>query len=67
MAKKSTKRRPWTTENVRTLKNLAKRKAPAASIAKTLKRTVGATRQKAFSLGSSTLGPEFLTQGFWMI
>jgi hypothetical protein len=53
MAKKSTKRRHWTTENVRTLKSLAKKKAPAASIAKTLKRTEGATRQKAFSLGMS--------------
>jgi hypothetical protein len=52
MAKKS-KRRAWTTENVRTLKTLAKKKTHAARIAKTLSRTEGATRQKAFSLGLS--------------
>ena len=53
MTKKAIKRRGWTAENVRTLKSLAKKKTPAAKIAKTLKRTVGATRQKAFSLGMS--------------
>jgi hypothetical protein len=53
MAKKAPTRRAWTTEQVRTLKTLAKRKTHAASIAKTLKRTEGATRQKAFSLGLS--------------
>jgi hypothetical protein len=52
MAKKS-KRRGWTPAQVRTLKTLAKKKTRAASIAKTLKRTEGATRQKAFSLGLS--------------
>ena len=36
-----------------TLKSLAKKKKRAASIARTLKRTEGATRQKAFSLGLS--------------
>ena len=34
---------------VRDLKSLAKKKVPAKRIAKTLKRTEGATRQKAFS------------------
>ena len=48
---KNSKRRAWTPAQVRTLKNLAKKKAHAASIAKTLKRTVSATRQKAFSMG----------------
>jgi hypothetical protein len=52
MAKKS-KRRSWTTEDVRALKTLAKKKTRAASIAKNLKRTEGATRQKAFSIGLS--------------
>jgi hypothetical protein len=52
MAKKS-KRRAWTKDQVRTLKALAKRKRRAASIARTLKRTEGATRQKAFSIGLS--------------
>jgi len=52
MAKKS-KRRAWTTADVRTLKQLAKKKTRAARIARTLKRTEGATRQKAFSVGVS--------------
>ncbi len=53
MAKKATKRREWTKGDVRDLKTMAKKKTPAAKIAKALKRTVGATRQKAFSLGVS--------------
>jgi hypothetical protein len=52
MAEKS-KRREWTASDVRTLKTLAKKKTRAASIARTLKRTKSATRQKAFSLGVS--------------
>jgi hypothetical protein len=51
--KNGTKRRAWTAENVRTLKAMAKKKTPAEKIAKALKRTAGATRQKAFSLGVS--------------
>jgi hypothetical protein len=50
---KTLKRHPWTTEQVRTLKTLAKKKTRAASIARTLKRTEGATQQKAFSIGLS--------------
>jgi hypothetical protein len=53
MAKKRSKRREWTSADVRELKTLAKQKTPARKIAKTLKRTEGATRQKAFSLGVS--------------
>ena len=52
MAKKST-RREWTKEDVRELKTLARQKTPVAKIAKSLKRTPGATQQKAFSLGVS--------------
>jgi hypothetical protein len=52
MARKA-KRREWTAGDVRDLKILAKKKTPAARIAKSLERTVGATRQKAFSLGVS--------------
>ena len=52
MAKKS-KRRAWTPAHVRTLKTLARKKKHAAGIAKSLKRTERATRQKAFSLGLS--------------
>jgi hypothetical protein len=53
MAKKASKRRAWTSVQVRELKTLAKKKTPAARIARTLKRTEGATRQKAFSMGLS--------------
>ena len=53
MAKKVPTRHAWTADHVRTLKTLARKKTRAASIAKILKRTEGATRQKAFSLGLS--------------
>jgi hypothetical protein len=52
MAKKS-KRRAWSKEDVRVLKTLARQKTPASKIARTLKRTEGATRQRASSLGVS--------------
>jgi len=52
MAKKR-KRVAWSAEQVRTLKSMAKNKSPASKIAKALKRTEGATRQKAFSIGLS--------------
>jgi hypothetical protein len=51
--KNGSKRRAWTSVQVRELKTLARKKTPAARIAKRLKRTEGATRQKAFSLGVS--------------
>jgi hypothetical protein len=50
---KNGKRRSWTPADVRTLKTLARKKTGASKIAKKLKRTEGATRQKAFSLGVS--------------
>ena len=53
MAKKVSKRREWTPAQVRMLKTLARKKTHAARIAKTLKRSEGATRQKAFTLGLS--------------
>jgi hypothetical protein len=53
MAKKTLKLRPWTKEDVRTLKTLAREKRKTTAIARTLKRTVGATRQQAFKLGVS--------------
>jgi len=53
MAKKATKRRAWSAEEVRTLKTMARNKKRASRIAKTLKRSEGATRQKAFSMGLS--------------
>jgi hypothetical protein len=51
--KKASKRRAWTSVQVRELKALARKKTPARKIAKSLKRTEGATRQKAFSIGLS--------------
>jgi hypothetical protein len=50
---KNGKRRSWTTAEMRALKTLARKKTRAGKIAKKLKRTEGATRQKAFSLGVS--------------
>jgi hypothetical protein len=53
MAKKASKRLEWTNQDIKELKAMAKSKTPAPKIAKTLKRSLGATRQKAFSLGVS--------------
>jgi hypothetical protein len=53
MAKKSKKRRAWTASEIRELKTMAKKKTAASQIARKLKRTEGATRQKAFSIGLS--------------
>ena len=50
---KQMKRRAWTTKDVRALKQLVAKKTRAKKIARTLKRTEGATRQKAFTLGLS--------------
>jgi hypothetical protein len=51
-SKKPPARRPWSKDDVRTLKGMA-RKEPASKIAKALKRTEGATRQKATALSIS--------------
>ena len=51
--KKASKRRTWTTAEVRELRSLARKKTPAKKIARTLKRSEGATRQKAGSIGLS--------------
>jgi hypothetical protein len=50
---RNSKRRAWTKADVRKLKALAKKKTRASSIARTLKRTEGATRQRAFTMGLS--------------
>ena len=55
MAKKAAKVRPWTKEDIRTLKTLAREKTKTTVIARKLKRSLGATRQKAMGLGV-TLG-----------
>ena len=51
-SKKTPIRRPWSKDDVRLLKGRA-RKEPVAKIAKALKRTEAATRQKATNLGVS--------------
>ena len=51
--KKTAVRREWTKDDVRTLKALAKQRVGVARIAKTLKRTPGATAAKAHTIGVS--------------
>jgi hypothetical protein len=54
MAKKPNgKRQAWTKANERELKGHSRAKTPVAKISKLMKRTSGALRQKAFSLGLS--------------
>jgi hypothetical protein len=50
MAKKTRKLRPWTKEDVRMLKALAREKTKTTVIARNLKRSVQATYQKASAL-----------------
>ncbi len=52
MAARKIARREWTRSDVRELKSMAK-KAPARQIARKLRRSEGAVRQKAFVLGTS--------------
>jgi len=47
---KPAKRRSWTKEDLRTLKALAREKVKTTVIARKLKRSVGATYQKAMAL-----------------
>jgi hypothetical protein len=55
MAKKAKKaaRKPYTKDDVRTLKAHSKARTPVAKIAKDMKRTEGSLRQKALKLGVS--------------
>jgi hypothetical protein len=54
--KKNTKLRPWTKEDIRTLKTLARENTKTTVIAHRLKRTSDATRHKASALGVSLGG-----------
>jgi hypothetical protein len=56
MAKKALKLRPWTKEDIRTLKTLAREKTKTTVIGRKLKRSVGATYQKAMKLGAALGG-----------
>ena len=51
-SKKAPVRRPWSKDDLRLLKGMA-RKEPLSKIAKSLKRTEGATRHKATMVGIS--------------
>jgi hypothetical protein len=48
---KTAVRSPWTKDDLRELKAHSKAKTPAAKVAKALKRTEGAVRQKAKTIG----------------
>ncbi len=50
---RTTKRRGWTTTDNKNLKALARQKKRAGQIARVLKRTEGAVRQRAFAMGLS--------------
>jgi hypothetical protein len=56
MAKKTTKLRPWTKEDIRTLKTLARERVKTSVIARRLKRGLGATYQEASKLAVSFKG-----------
>jgi hypothetical protein len=47
------KRRPWTKGDEQELRTHSKNKSPVNTVARAMKRTVGALRQKAFSMGLS--------------
>ena len=52
MPKKRTPvRKPWTREDLRQLKVHSKKKTPAVEVAKAMKRTEAAVRQKANTIG----------------
>jgi hypothetical protein len=57
MAKKAKKkraaRRPWSKQDERELRSHSKNKSPIKTVVRSMKRTAGALRQKAFSLGLS--------------
>ena len=56
MAGKTVKRREWTKEDVRILKTLTK-EGTKRSVARKLKRSEDATRQKAYTRGVSRRAP----------
>ncbi len=56
MAKMTKKPRPWTREDVRLLKVMVREKTKTSVVARKLKRTESATRQKATMLGVRLAG-----------
>jgi hypothetical protein len=55
---KTMKSRPWTKEDVQMLKTMAREKTKTNVIARKLKRTYNATRQKASALGVKLAGSQ---------
>jgi hypothetical protein len=53
---KTAKMRPWTKEDIRMLKTQARGKEKTSMIARKLKRSIGATYQKAMRLGVTLSG-----------
>jgi hypothetical protein len=49
--RKTQARNPWSKEDIRELKAHSKARTPVAKLAKAMKRTEGAVRQKAKSIG----------------
>ena len=49
--KRTTVRKPWTKEDLRQLKAYSKTRTPVVEVAKAMKRTEGAVRQKAKTIG----------------
>ena len=49
--KKTLARKPWTKADLRELKAHSKAKTPVVKVAKAMKRTEGAVRQKATTIG----------------
>jgi preprotein translocase subunit Sss1 len=56
VAKKTKKAKPWSIEDVRMLKTMVREKTKISTVARKLKRTETATRQKAASLGVKLVG-----------
>jgi hypothetical protein len=51
LKKKPLARKPWTKEDLRELKAHSRAKTPVEKVAKAMKRTEGAVRQKATTIG----------------
>ncbi len=58
MAKATKRPRPWSLEDVHMLKVLVREKTKTSAVARQLKRTEGATRQKASVLGVKLVGAQ---------
>jgi hypothetical protein len=52
-AKRGARRRAWTKKDEAELRSHSRNKSPITAVVKSMKRTAGALRQKAFSLGLS--------------